>query len=89
MISIPTSAYGWAYDQVVLMVPYLTIIVWLLEDGLLAPKQKWLALAGLVLIAAGMVVENLYGIPEVFFFWSPWALGAIYLYVRQARQRVL
>jgi hypothetical protein len=86
LFSVPTAAYGWAYDQLLLMVPYLTIILWLLEPGLLTARHKALAIAGLVVIAAGMVTENLYGVPEVFFFWPPWFLGAIYLFVWQARR---
>jgi hypothetical protein len=86
LVSVPTAAYGWAYDQLLLMVPYLTIIFWLLQSGQLTVKHKVVALAGLVLIAAGMVTENLYGISEVFFFWPPCVLGAIYLYVWHARR---
>jgi hypothetical protein len=86
LVSVPTAAYGWAYDQVLLMVPYLTIVLWLLDKEPLTHVQKTLALAGLTAIAAGMVAENLYGIPEVFFFWPPLVLAAIYLYLWCARR---
>jgi hypothetical protein len=86
LVSVPTAAYGWAYDQVLLMVPYLTIVYWLLDKASLTPIQKALAVAGLIAIAAGMVTENLYGIPEVFFFWPPLVLAAIYLYLWHSRQ---
>jgi hypothetical protein len=86
LISVPTAAYGWAYDQVLLMVPYLTIVLWLLDKDSFIPIQRALALAGLIAIAAGMLTENLYGIPEVFFFWPPLGLAAIYLYLWHTRQ---
>jgi hypothetical protein len=86
LISVPTAAYGWAYDQVLLMVPYLTIVLWLLDKDSFTPIQRALALAGLIAIAGGMVTENLYGIPEVFFFWPPLVLAAIYLYLWHTRQ---
>ena len=43
------------FDQVILLIPYLTIILWMLEEGFLTLKQKLVALAGLILLAAGMV----------------------------------
>src|SRR5262245_47032086 len=88
LISVPTAAYGWAFDQVILLIPYLAIILWLLEEGFLSLKQKLVALAGLVLLAAGMVVQNLNAVPDVYFFWCPWALGAVYLYVWRIRRPI-
>src|SRR5207248_1743582 len=86
LLSIPTAAYGWTFDQVVLLVPYLAVILWLVEKGYLSVAQRAVALGGLVLIAAGMVFLNVNRVENVFFFWCPWALAAVYFYVWYIRE---
>jgi hypothetical protein len=87
LISVPTAAYGWPFDQVVLLVPYLEIIVWIVEGSIVGTVQKALILAGLLLIAAGMVTQNLLAVTDLFFFWVPLALAAVYVAARMVRRR--
>lgn len=86
LLAVPTAAYGWAFDQTVMMLPYLTVVAWLVEPGALTSRQKAVVGTGLVLIGAGMVALNLREIPELYFFWPPWALGAVYLYAWAVRR---
>ena len=60
--------------------PILWLIIFMAAVGLPLP-------ASLVLLAAGMVIQNQHGHPEDYFFWCPLALGAVYLYVWHARTR--
>lgn len=79
LLSVPTAAYGWSFDQVVLMVPYLQIVKSLTEKPFRCGMAwKALVLFGLILIAAGMIIHNQLRIADHFLFWVPWALLAAY-----------
>ena len=72
LASVPTAAYGWCFDQVVLLVPYLMIVVRLVvRDRPLGTKRKFLAFASLIAIAAAMVAQNVRNINDVYLFWPP------------------
>lgn len=85
LISVSTAAYGWSFDQIVLLVPFIEIIVWLTRGHISSHTQKATLLASLLLIGAVMVTQNLLKVNELFFFWMPWALGGIYAYARAIR----
>ena len=85
LISVPTAAYGWSFDQSVLLLPYLQMVAWLVAaDNWKRGPRVWV-LASLVAIAAVTVSQNLLGIRELFFFWVPFAFGAVYLYAQWSR----
>lgn len=85
LLSVSTAPYGWSFDYVVLLVPYIQLVVWLSEDGGVTPRHRVILVAGLMLIAGLMVVQNLLKMNDLFFVWMPWALGAIYLYAYRSR----
>jgi len=85
LISTPTAAFGWSFDYIVLLVPYIQIIIWLTGGQAVAIRYKATLVASLLLIAALMVIQNLLKTNDAFFFWMPWALGAAYLYAHAGR----
>ena len=85
--SVATAAYGWSFDHTVLLVPYLQIVAGLPGDELqMRVQQKRLIVAALLSIGAIMVIGNRLRIPDYFFFWTPWALGAVYAYAQAAHR---
>jgi len=83
LVSVPTAAYGWTFDQITLLVPYLELVAELLRGEWRArPWHRRSIAAGLLTIGTVMVIENRLGIDEFFFVWVPWALGAVYAYTR-------
>lgn len=83
LVSVPTAAYGWTFDQIVLLVPYLLIISGLVRDEPEPdPRSKRVVISGLVSIGVMMVIQNKLGVNEFFFFWVPWALGIVYVYMQ-------
>jgi hypothetical protein len=83
LVSVPTAAYGWTFDQIVLLVPYLHIVAGLLGDeAWVKRRQKRLVIAALLMMGAVMVIENQLRINEFFFIWVPWGLAVVYVYAR-------
>jgi hypothetical protein len=83
LASVATAAYGWTFDQIVLLVPYLQIVTGMLGDEL-QTRVRWKrpVVASLLAIAAIMVIGNRLSINEFFYFWVPWALAAAYAYAQ-------
>jgi len=87
LTSVATAAHGWTYDQTVLLLPYLQIVAGMLGGELqMRVQQKRLVVAALLSIGATMVIGNRLKIPDYFFFWTPWALGAVYVYSQAAHR---
>jgi hypothetical protein len=87
LASAATAAYGWTFDQTVLLLPYLQIVAGMLGDEpQMRPQQKGRIAGALLCIGASMVIGNRLKVPDLFFFWTPWALAAVYAYA-QAAQR--
>jgi hypothetical protein len=83
LASVATAAYGWTFDQTVLLVPYLQIVAGLVGDGLPAKVQrKRRVIAALLSIGAVMLIGNQLKIADFWYFWTPWALGAVYAYAQ-------
>ncbi|MFQ5594683.1 MAG: glycosyltransferase family 87 protein [Anaerolineae bacterium] len=85
LLSVATAAYGWSFDFIVLLVPYIQIVIWFIEEHGVPIRHKATAVSGLLLITAVMAVQKWLMINDVFFFWMPWALGVVYLYARPAK----
>jgi hypothetical protein len=86
LVSVPTAAYGWGFDQVVLLVPYLQIVLWLFEKDTLTNRDQVATFVGLVLVECGIAAVYMLSIPAQYLFWAPWALGAVYLYALLQRR---
>ena len=80
LLSVPTAAYGWSFDHVVLLVPYLTIVSWVRLRR--SRMHAFLVLSSLAFIAVLMLTQNLLKLTSHRYFWVPWLLAAVYLYAR-------
>jgi hypothetical protein len=85
LLGVATASYGWAFDFVVLLVPYLEIVGWVTAPRTLTVRQRTAVLASLLAIAAGMTAQNILVQRMECYFWMPWALGLLYVFVRRAR----
>jgi hypothetical protein len=87
LASVATAAYGWTFDQTVLLVPYLQIVAGLAGDRSPAKVQrKRRVVAALLSIGAVMLIGNQLKIADFWYFWTPWALGAVYAYAGAAQR---
>lgn len=84
LLSVPTAAYGWSFDQIVLLIPYIQVIVWLVEDGRGKIGRSTLIFIALLLMSGLMFWQNRRGFDELCYFWMPIALGLIYIYGKVA-----
>ena len=80
LISIPTSMYGWSFDQVILLPIYLQIVAWVFQRKEASRLSRWLLAGGLILMNGVLLLQNQLKIDDLFFFWPPLALGLLYLY---------
>jgi hypothetical protein len=80
LASVPTAAYGWSFDQVVLLVPYLEVIRWVAEGRIRGTGERVLVMGGLVTIVGGMLGQNLLVGADYFFFWVPFAIAGVYVF---------
>jgi hypothetical protein len=87
LASVPTAAYGWSFDQIVLLVPYLEMIRWVAEGQIRGTGEKVLVMGGLVTIVGGMLGQNLLVTADHFFVWVPLALAGVYLFAWFCRHR--
>jgi hypothetical protein len=85
LVSVPTAAYGWCFDQVVLLIPYLAVVAWLARPGSGPTWRKGLVAAILSATAAGMVAVNVAKCYDVAFAWSPTALALAFAIARPRR----
>jgi len=85
LLSVITAPFGWGYDAVVLLIPLLQIIVWLVEGRFGRIESVGLVTA-LLLINAISFYQRSITINELYYFWLPLAIAAIYLYARQRVQ---
>jgi hypothetical protein len=87
LASVATAAYGWTFDQTVLLVPYLQIIAGVLGDELqMRAQRKGLVFAALLFIGVIMLIANRRQVPDFWNFWTPWALGGVYAYAQAAHR---
>jgi hypothetical protein len=82
LVSVPTAAYGWSYDQVVLLVPYLDIVSKATGTPALEAGRRRALLASLVAITLVMAAQNRLNVSDDAYFWAPWAVAGVYLGAR-------
>jgi len=80
LLSLPTSIFGWSYDQVILIFPLMQIAVWVVE-GELEIADASLVVFSLVLYNAVILYLRIAQTPnELYYFWVPIAMAMTYLY---------
>jgi len=78
LLSVPTAAYGWSFDQIALLPAWLSLVSGALDPGR-SPKARAGILATLILIAAIAAAQSIRRSDEVTFFWFGPALGLAYM----------
>lgn len=82
MASVITAPFGWSYDFVILLVPLMRVIVWLIEGGL--SRTGVVVIVAVLLVADGVMYYQRVTSPgELYFFWVPFAIAALYGWVRR------
>ena len=80
LLSVATGAYGWHFDQTILLIAYLQTVAWLTDDRTTVARSRIVGI--LIVLALISGIQMLQALPAryqlVDFFWPPWALGAIY-----------
>ena len=81
LAGIIVSPLGWSYDQIVLLFPLLRILDWVTK-GILSRKSSSAIVATLLAANALSFYERVLTPSEVWFFWMPLVIGAVYLFAR-------
>jgi hypothetical protein len=89
LITIPTTVFGWSYDQSLLLIPLAQWFGWLVSSPPSPRKSILATLAGLAL--AVNWYQRVVGANEVYYVWVPIYWAAIYaaqiLIARPVQQR--
>ena len=76
-VSVITAPFGWSYDFVILLVPLIRVVVWIVEGKF--QRNEALAITALLLLIDGlMYYERIFGTSEIYYFWVPLMLAAVY-----------
>ena len=74
LITVPTTFYGWSYDQTILLIPIAQLFAWL------AHSKYRLAIAALIAGAIGLnYFQRVLPFNEVFYLWVPLVWGLIFV----------
>ena len=80
LLSVITAPFGWNYDVIVLLIPLFQMVLWLIEG-----KWRWgeTAVIALILLLTNYfsIQQRTYGLSEVYLFWLPITLAAIYSWI--------
>jgi hypothetical protein len=75
LASVATAAYGWSYDQVVLLPAVAAMVSWVRQSS---PGKRATVLGFLAAFQIALLVQNRSQVAEFFYVWHPWALGGLY-----------
>lgn len=85
-VSVPTAAFGWSFDQVVLLGPFLAVFLVSIDR-----ETNWMVRVGgalgLVFYSAGHLLMNVARYDEASKIWLAWVLLATYILVVKLRAR--
>jgi len=77
LLSVMTAPFGWNYDVIVLLIPSIQVAVWLVEQ-----RFGWVNTVVLTLLLIAINYFNFrqrtQTMSEVYLFWVPLALAAVY-----------
>jgi hypothetical protein len=86
LLSVPTAAYGWSLDQIVLLLPYLQAIAWLRERHHRHPISALVVAAGLLSTSGLMLWANQKIGDDLYLVWASLAWGLFYVTARKAME---
>ena len=75
LLSVPTAAYGWSFDQLTLLVPYLQVVFWATRRH----SSRLIAAIALVSINGLMLWSNPRLGDDLYLLWVPVAWGLVYM----------
>jgi hypothetical protein len=75
---VTTAAYGWTYDQVVLL-PAVAAMVSQVRQW--SPTRRTAALGLLAASQLALLVQKMHQVADHLSVWHAWALAALYLWV--------
>lgn len=79
------AAYGWPYDQVVLLA---VIVVIISKFHLLSSLKRFILISLYVLTQLGMLLLNQYGIAATYYYWYPLVLAGLYAWQQVKSNRI-
>jgi hypothetical protein len=79
------SPIGWSYDQIVLLIPLSHVLEWMIGSSLV--RKDTIAIT-LILIIINLVsfYERTLSLSEVWFFWIPLVIMAVYVFAWKRKQ---
>jgi len=81
LISLATTAYGWIYDQIVLLVPVVQIVTAVIGAGRLSIRTR--AVAGYIAVNGAILAMNVAGVGAFWYIWVPFGFAAWWLVARE------
>lgn len=75
LLTVPTTIFGWSYDQTILLIPIAQIFAWLVHS-----KHQGIVIAGIVAVTVLSYVQRVLPVNEVYYVWIPlvwWLLFGI------------
>jgi hypothetical protein len=79
IVGLIVSPIGWSYDQIMLLLPILSLLGWV-KQGIFSRRKSAAIIAVLLLVNVLTFCERILSPSEVWFFWVPIVVGAVYLY---------
>jgi hypothetical protein len=81
LVSLATTAYGWIYDQMVLLVPVVQIATVVIAAGRLSIRSR--AVAGYIAVNGAILAMNVAGVGAFWYIWVPFGFAAWWLLARE------
>lgn len=85
-VSLALAVFGWSYDQILLLLPIIAIVVCLVRREL-SPRDTWITAAFLGIFAFTLFVQRVWFTNEMYYFWVPWAVLFIAAWAAWRRSR--
>ena len=78
---------GWSYDQIMLLIPLLHVLEWIISGSV---SKKSTIVITLILIVSNLMsfYERVLSLSEVWFFWIPLMVIAVYVFAWKQRQEI-
>jgi hypothetical protein len=83
LLSVPTAAYGWSFDHLVLLLPYLQMVSWLSELRHRNLSLSLVMAAALLLTSGLMLWVNFKLKDDLYLLWGPLVWSLLYLACRR------
>jgi hypothetical protein len=75
LINLPTTFYGWSYDQTILLIPIAQVFSWLARS-----KYSLAIIGGIAVVMALNYFQRVLPLNEVYYVWVPLAWWAIFAF---------